>query len=160
MYKIMTEQTITYLGKQWPIQAKINPEVKKVAFTLKGDSLLLEAPEGGQVDYTKALITFYKRQAKKHIEQRLRHFQPMIGKKYKSCVFESHGDRWGSCNSRGELTFNWNLILFPESAIDYVVIHELCHLMHLNHDRSFWRLVGKLCPDYKEICKALPGWEE
>lgn len=151
----MKHETITYLGKKWPIKAELNYEVKKTVFTLKEDYLLLETAETGEINYKKALVTFYKRQAKKHIDQRLRHFQPMLKKKYKSFVIESNDKRWGSCNSKGELTFNWKLMIFPEAAIDYVLVHELCHLEHLNHDRSFWRLVGKLCPDYKNIMPIL-----
>ncbi|MBN2898435.1 MAG: M48 family metallopeptidase [Clostridia bacterium] len=151
----MEKQTVMYLGKHWPLKAEVSLDVKKTALVLKGDYILLETPEKGEVDYRKPLITFYKKQAKKHIQGRLLHFQPMIRKKYKSFVIESHEKRWGSCNSNGELTFNWKLMLFPESAIDYVIVHELCHLEHLNHDRSFWRLVGKLCPDYKNIMPML-----
>ncbi len=147
----MEQQSIMYLGKKWPIKATINPDAKKITCVLKEDFILLESKEAGQVDYTNALITFYKKLAKKHIENRLRYYQPMIGKKYKSVTIESIETRWGSCNSKGELTFHWKLMVFPEKAIDYVVIHELCHLMHMNHDRSFWRLVGKLCPEYKAI---------
>lgn len=151
----MEKQTIMYLGKQRLLQVQVNPDVKKVTIFLKEDHLLLETPEIGEINYTNALITFYKRQAKKHIEQRLMHFRPMIGKKHKSFTIEFNDKRWGSCNSLGELTFNWKIMMFPESVIDYVVIHELCHLEHLNHDRSFWRLVGKLCPDYKKIMPIL-----
>lgn len=153
--KEMENQVVSYLGKSWPIKAQVNHQIKKTVFTLKVDHLLLETPEPGDINYKKALVTFYKRQAKKHINQRLRFFQPKIRKKYKSFTIESNDKRWGSCNSKGELTFNWKLMIFPEAAIDYVVIHELCHLEHLNHDRSFWRLVGKLCPDYKQIMPIL-----
>jgi len=58
--------------------------------------------------------------------------------------------RWGSCNSRGELSFNYLLIMAPKWVIDYVVIHELCHLQHLNHSANFWLLVAKYQPSYKQ----------
>lgn len=151
----MPTHEIIYLGKKWPLEAKVNPDIKKVTLSLSASSVLLEAPDGGEIDYTNALVTFYKRQAKKHIEKRVKHFQSMISKSPKNVTIESDERRWGSCNSRGELTFNWKLMMFPEKAIDYVVVHELCHLEHLNHDRSFWRLVGKLCPEYKDIMPIL-----
>ena len=148
-------QTIRYLGKEWPLKVVENPEVKKVNIHFEGEYLVLVSRETETIDYKKVLVRFYKQQAKKHIEKRLRHFQPMIRKKVKSFTIESSEKRWGSCNSMGELTFNWQLMLFPEAAIDYVVVHELCHLEHLNHDRSFWRLVGKLSPNYKDIMPIL-----
>lgn len=134
-----------------PLEININSEIKKDVVTLMGDHIYVECKTDDKDALLKTLTKFYKRQAKKHIEKRLRHFQPQIKKKYKTFTIEANDARWGSCNGRGELTFHWKLMLFPEVAIDYVVIHELCHLEHLNHDRSFWRLVGKLCPDYKNI---------
>ena len=56
--------------------------------------------------------------------------------------------RWGSCSSKKNLNFNVKLICFREEIIEYVVVHELCHLIHMNHSRDFWILVGKLLPDY------------
>lgn len=57
--------------------------------------------------------------------------------------------RWGSCNSHGELSFNYLLKMLPKWVIDYVIIHELCHLKHMNHSTDFWQLVAKYCPEYK-----------
>ena len=63
--------------------------------------------------------------------------------------------RWGSCNARGELVFNWKLIMTPPSVIDYVVVHELCHLHHLNHGAQFWRCVQQAFPDYRNAVNWL-----
>ena len=57
---------------------------------------------------------------------------------------------WGTCNSNKDLTFNYKLSMAPTNVIDYVVIHELCHIHHMNHDRSFWRKVGMYDPNYKQ----------
>jgi hypothetical protein len=56
--------------------------------------------------------------------------------------------RWGSCSSRGDLTFSWRLILAPETVLDYVVAHEVAHLVEMNHSPAFWRLVATLAPEY------------
>ncbi len=56
---------------------------------------------------------------------------------------------WGSCNQRGHLSFSWRLVLAPYEVLDYVVCHEVAHLVHLNHSPAFWRVVGSLCPDYE-----------
>ena len=58
--------------------------------------------------------------------------------------------RWGSCNKTGHVTFNWNIIKAPHAIADYVVIHELCHLIHPNHSKDFWRLVGRHDGAYAE----------
>lgn len=63
--------------------------------------------------------------------------------------------RWGSCSSKGNLNFNSSLIQAPDSVIDYVIIHELAHLIELNHSPKFWNIVEKFCPDYQEAEKWL-----
>jgi len=144
-----------FLGELYTIQVILDSNQKKDLMKLNDNILVCHSPNLEAVNLEKALKTFYKKQAKKFIDKRLRHFQPMIKTKYKSFKIESHDGRWGSCSSMRNLTFNWRLMMFPTEAIDYVIIHELCHLEHLNHDRSFWRLVGKLCPDYKNIMPIL-----
>lgn len=57
--------------------------------------------------------------------------------------------RWGSCSARGNLNFNWRLILAPEPVLDYVVIHELAHRKEMNHSKQFWDIVEAMMPDYR-----------
>lgn len=144
-----------FLGQVYPLTCLFDESVKKDTIVFDQKTFTCLSPDLHKVDANKALKTFYKRQAKKIIDKRLKVYQGQIKKSYKSFSIESHPGRWGSCSSERVLTFNWMLMLFPMEAIDYVVIHELCHLQHLNHDRSFWRLVGKLCPNYKEIMPLL-----
>ena len=61
-----------------------------------------------------------------------------------------YSSRWGSCNSRGELSFNTLLMMLPIEVINYVVVHELCHLQHLNHSKEFWQLVAQYIPHYNQ----------
>ena len=68
----------------------------------------------------------------------------------KSVKVRQYKARWGSCNNRGELSFNYLLLMTPDWVIDYVVVHELCHLTYLNHSKLFWQLVAQYYPRYKE----------
>lgn len=63
--------------------------------------------------------------------------------------------RWGSCNLKGELRFNWRLMMAPSPLLDYVVAHEVCHLLIFDHSPAFWRLLGKIMPDYEERRRRL-----
>ena len=63
--------------------------------------------------------------------------------------------KWGSCSSLGNLNFNWKLIMKPTAAMEYVVVHELCHLKELNHSKAFWALVARCLPDYQERKRKL-----
>jgi len=138
-----------YLGKEYPLKATVDSSVKKATITFDGEFFICKVPKPGEIDIAKALLKFYKRACRTVVNQRLRIYQPQIKIKYKDVTIENNDKRWGSCSSNRNLTFNWRLVIFPIEALDYVVVHELCHLKHLNHDRSFWRLLGKILPDYK-----------
>lgn len=95
------------------------------------------------------LEKFYTKNTKSYINKRLKHFEKLIGVKSKSVTITDSKVTWGTCNNRKELTFNYRLSMAPPQVIDYVIIHELCHILHLNHDRSFWRKLGSYDPDFK-----------
>ena len=86
---------------------------------------------------------------------------PRIGVTYARLAIRDTRSRWGSCSARGTLSFSWRLVLAPHTVLDYVVVHELCHLREPNHSRRFWRLVGDLRPDYRLPRRWLRdhGWE-
>ncbi len=151
----MSQQQCYYLGKTYPTEIVIDTSITKPNVNFDGKTFRFTSADGDVAALNVILKQFYTKAAKKFIEERLKFHQPSIKTKYKSFAIESHEAKWGTCNSQRHLTFHWKLILFPIEAIDYVVIHELCHLEHLNHDRSFWRLVGKLCPNYKAIMPIL-----
>ena len=91
---------------------------------------------------------YFKQQALKIIPPKVEYYSQLTQLTPKSIKIRQYRARWGSCNSRGELSFNYLLMMLPMDVINYVVIHELCHLRHLNHSTHFWQLVAKYYPDY------------
>ena len=95
----------------------------------------------------KAIKNWYKQQAKKIIEQRSNQISNKIKITPKEIKFSSSKGRWGACNSKNVITYNWKVILLPPDVIDYVIIHELCHLVEFNHSKKFWQLVNLFLPN-------------
>jgi hypothetical protein len=83
------------------------------------------------------------------IAARVAYWAGELGLKYNRVSVKNQGTLWGSCSRRGNLNFSWRLAAAPPEALDYVVIHELCHLREMNHSKKFWAHVGAVCPDYK-----------
>jgi predicted metal-dependent hydrolase len=75
---------------------------------------------------------------------------PLLGVEYRRIRIAGQKTVWGSCSSRGTLSFNWRLALVPPEALDYVVVHELCHLRVPNHSQRFWRLLESVRPDWRD----------
>ncbi len=102
-----------------------------------------------------ALKKRYMQAAKEYFPKRVAYYQQFTGGRYERISIREQKTRWGSCSSRGTLSFNWKLMLAPPGILDYVVVHELCHLRHMNHSRDFWAAVESVLPDYKERRKWL-----
>lgn len=103
----------------------------------------------------KLLVT----RAKRIIPQRVRYYAEIMGLDYGRITIRMQKSRWGSCSAKGNLNFNCLLMRTPETIIDYVVVHELCHLKEMNHSERFWAEVEKVLPDYKERRKWLKDHE-
>lgn len=102
----------------------------------------------------------FRRQAAAIFAERTAYFARIMGVEYGQITIREQKTRWGSCGSNHNLNFNWKLVLAPREVLDYVVIHELCHLKEMNHSPQFWAEVEKIQPDYRFRRKWLKdhGW--
>lgn len=96
------------------------------------------------------LIQLYKNEAAVYLVERCKFLSQELKLIPSQVKVQTAHTRWGSCNSRGMINLNWKLMLFSPSLIDYVIIHELCHLKHMNHSENFWSLVKSFYPHYDQ----------
>lgn len=82
-----------------------------------------------------------------------------VGTKLKEVVFRKTKTKWGHCTSSGRIQFNWLIMMAPDAVIDYMIAHEVSHLLHMNHSKRFWCLVESVCPDYRAYVKWLKKHE-
>lgn len=103
----------------------------------------------------------YRRRAKEVFSARAVFFAREMGVKFNHITVREQKTRWGSCSSDCNLNFNWKLILAPSEVLDYVVVHELCHLKEMNHSKAFWEEVKAVLPDYEMRRRWLKenGWK-
>lgn len=139
-----------YMGKSYPILISTNLEQKKDYVSLVEDKLYVYVKEHNDEAIRQSLKRFYYQRCKALIEARIRNYQPEFKMKPRAIRIVNDPSHWGTCNSKLEITFCWKLAMAPIEVLDYVVVHEMCHMIHMNHDRSFWRLVGKILPDYEQ----------
>jgi predicted metal-dependent hydrolase len=92
---------------------------------------------------------FYREETRRIVEGLVKLYNIENKFEINNIFIKSQKTRWGSCSNRGNLNFNWKLSMAPPEVIEYVVIHELCHRLEMNHSSKFWAYVKKMCPDYK-----------
>lgn len=107
-----------------------------------------------------SLEAWYETQARAALLDRVRFFAPLLGVEPKTVRVRNQKTRWGSCGKDGTLYFSWRLIMALPTVVDYLVVHELCHLQRPGHGRAFWSLVASVLPDYQERRVELrrDGW--
>lgn len=124
----------------------------------------------GDLQYEKCisiLKEFIKNKATQYFLPKLKHFSQIMALPYQAASIRGQRTRWGSCSSQGIICLNYKLLFFPEEIADYVIIHELSHLKHLDHSVAFWNLVRTYAPNYQAYrqeltaaSKYVPRWIE
>ena len=128
-------------------------DVKKIETT---DNFEIVMPKKTEQDkILKTLKLWYKKIAKQILADRLAFLETRVKLKSTALKIGDSRGRWGSCNSKGVICFNWRVIMLPPQIIDYVIVHELCHLVEMNHSKNFWKLVETFLPKALEQKAAI-----
>jgi predicted metal-dependent hydrolase len=142
--------TISYLGKCITVTQKRNI-TGLTALKLEQNNLIVNLnPSAGSIS-SEELEQWLKMQAAQVINVKVKKFSTQMHLAYNRVVIRDQKSRWGSCSCLKNLNFNWRLIMAPEPVLDYVIIHELCHLREMSHSKSFWKLVAQYCPQWHEL---------
>ena len=154
-------ESFLYLGNNYPIEINQDINIMQDCVVFAEGKLHVHVKQLEDEKMQQALKRFYYQQCKALVDRSISSYQNNFKTKPRSIRITDSKTTWGTL-FKHELTFNWRLAMAPQRVIEYVVVHEMCHMVHLNHDRSFWRLVGKIMPDYKqheENWLALSSWK-
>lgn len=146
MRNFIDGEEFLYLGKKYFL--KIG-EYKEIS--LNNNDSTINFPKKFLKNPKKKIIEWYYKEALSAITELCSIRSAQTGWKYKSIKIINARTKWGSCNSKDELRFNWKLIMASTEVIDYVVVHELAHIPEKNHSSEFWNRVESILPDYKGI---------
>ena len=144
-------ETFLYLGRCYRLTLVSDQEVplqlKHGRFCLRRDLVHKDS----SLDTAKAAFrAYYIELGAKRLSDRVAYFAPKVGVSPAAVIVRELGNRWASCSPVGEIAFHWKCMMAPQIIIDYIAVHELCHMHHLDHTNSFWNEVDKILPDYSD----------
>ena len=150
--ELVSGETFPYLGRNYRLKVQ---EGHQVGVCLSGGYLRAtirptEQNESQELRIQQYLQNWYRSRALERLQDKTHRYAKQIGVSPAGISVRNFKSRWGSCDKKREVVFNWNIIKAPHSIVDYVVIHELCHLIHPNHSKVFWELVGRHDASYPE----------
>ncbi|MCP4161245.1 MAG: M48 family metallopeptidase [Deltaproteobacteria bacterium] len=134
-----------YLGRTYKLEILKEQEIP---LKLKNGQFLLR-----KKDLPKAkdlFVNFYKEKGKGKILDRVNHWKKQLNVEPNEVKIMELQNRWGSCNDKGNVNFHWKCIMAPLTILDYIIAHELTHLIHPNHSEAFWNELDKIMPDYHQ----------
>jgi predicted metal-dependent hydrolase len=134
-----------YLGRTYRLKLV---DQQEHPLMLKNGYFCLMSNNGSVPDADSAFKEFYRTKGKDRIPDRVAFFQRRMGVESKSITIMELKNRWASCTPGGKLNFHWKCMMAPPTVLDYIVVHELAHLIHANHTEAFWNEVDKVLPDY------------
>ncbi|MGZ3770287.1 MAG: M48 family metallopeptidase [Bdellovibrio sp.] len=161
--KIKSQEAFPFLGKELQLQVVITLH-RKSFVSVTDKNLLLHIPRNNwsadslHVEHPAALNEirqFYKREAVVFLSKQVKFWSERMNLYPSQIKFREQRTRWGSCSTRKIINLNWRLIVFAQEIIDYVIVHELAHLQHMNHSQKFWSLVEQHIENYKDVVKSL-----
>lgn len=144
-------EAFSYLGRNYRLKVERG---NFAPVRLIQGRLLVTTPFGSDQPHMvrNALIRWYKRQAEHKLREKVTRYAPMVGVVPNGLGIKTFKSRWGSCTAHGKLEFNWQIMMAPNRMVDYVVVHELCHLIRHDHSPEFWKHVARVIPDY-QLCR-------
>lgn len=144
---LFEQNKIIYKGKVYNVHISIK-EIEGIE--LADDFIVINSKINDRSYIYQMVSNWYKKNAMEFLPLRVKAISENLGITPSRVLIKNQKSIWGSCNTKREIRLNWRLILMKESVIDYIIIHELCHIIHMNHSKDFWSLVKSYDSNYEE----------
>ena len=152
--------TVVVIAPRWISRRQIDAFVSKHADWIAKQQVRRQQKNALEATLTPKRVAELKARAKAELPPKIAAYAAILGVRPTGFKVTSAKKRFGSCSGKNSLCFSWRLMQYPEEAIDYVVVHELCHILHHDHSRAFYAAVSSVMPDYKarqKLLKVIPS---
>ncbi len=146
-----SQKTYRYLGQKISVEQQFHLFSNENYLYFKRNKLLISSSNYSDKNIDQIYEGWLKERACEYIPSRVKELADKYGFNYNKVDVKSQKTRWGSCSNKRNLSFNYKLLYFNVEVIDYVIVHELCHLKQMNHSYKFWKLVEEILPNYNSL---------
>jgi predicted metal-dependent hydrolase len=151
LQKTVSDQTILFHGKKMQVIVQSHQHrLLREPLRFEKDTIIFHANGFSKAKASEIFQKYLKEKAREEIIFLTENISQRMGTSYSRITIRDQRTRWGACSARKSLSFNWRLVMAPPEVMEYVVIHELAHLLEMNHSIKFWKIVEKFCPDFKK----------
>ena len=147
-------EKLLYLGKEYTLEV-VERSSNRAEVRMQDDKIIVYITHGllgeqRKQTIKKILEKWYRKRFSEIVNEKTEQYSVKLNVTPRKVFIKDQKTRWGSCSVKGNVNFNWRLVMAPVEIIDYVVIHELCHLKVMNHSKTFWALVESMLPSFKD----------
>ncbi|WP_211231353.1 M48 family metallopeptidase [Halonatronum saccharophilum] len=143
-------ENFIYLGRNYSLEIIDDQDINKAEAKLYQGKFYIRTNTKNREELKEAMEKWYRAKTLEQVSKRIDYFQPYFSVKPNSIKVKEQKKRWASCNANKDLMFNWRCSMAPANVLDYIVVHEMCHMVHLNHSKEFWDLLERVMPEYRQ----------
>lgn len=148
-------ESFIFMGRNYSLQIVLDETVTFPEAKLIRGKFYVFSNVNDQEIIKNTLERWYKDKAKEKIKERIEYYSSRFEVNPKRVIIKDQQKRWGSCTKDNQLLFNWKCMMAPSTVLDYIVVHEMCHMAYMNHSKEFWHLLKRILPDYENRKKWL-----
>lgn len=143
-------EAFMYLGRNYSLRIVDDQTLQKPIVKLYQGKFIITTPTHDQIRLKESMEEWFRQKTFDKIIERIDYYQKYFDVEPTAVKVKEQKKRWASCTSKRDLLFNWRCVMAPSFALDYIVVHEMCHMFHMDHSKDFWSLLNRIMPDYEK----------
>ncbi|AFS78027.1 hypothetical protein DUF45 [Gottschalkia acidurici 9a] len=148
--KFINNEPFMYLGRSYLLQIEVDKNIKDPQVKLFQGKIYVYTSIKDKRIIQGAMEKWYREKTKEKVEERVKYYLHLFKKEPRSIRIKQQKRIWASCTYRDDLLFNWRCVMARPDVLDYIIVHEMCHMHHKNHSKDYWNMVESIIPDYRD----------
>ena len=147
--EVISGESYMYLGRNYSLDIRVDEKLDSISVKLFQGKFVVSTYTKDEDLIKKAMENWYREKTLAKVKERISYYRSYFNDEVTNVKVKEQKKRWASCTCKNELLFNWRCVMAPASVLDYIVVHEMCHMEYKNHSKDFWNRVYAVMPDYE-----------